>query len=299
MVIFFKFNPIQFRKDKYEINYEKDFAYYNPCRDNFLVGKNEQISFMCYTTEVGMYNVRLKDEKNNTIQIKTSISLANYVIGFSFIVNTVGKYWLEVEFIGTNSPNYTYFSERIIVSDDLQYTRVLKWKKTGTWLGYNLDNVYTLNPAFIFQKRLDISLHKNKTFGVQNIVFNNGWGKHELVDSTPFVYYDLSIGYLQGLNEYTQELIGLLRGMDFLQLDDLKLQITDETEVEFVDTDDMNDRRGMKLLSLSPYKDDYNFNLAYEIRLDPILIPIDNWLLNGGVWDDNGIWVPLGLWNSI
>lgn len=299
MVIFFKFNPIQFRKGKYEVDYEKDFTYYNPCRDNFLVGKNEQISFMCYTTKRGTYNIRLRDEKNNIIQTQTAISLANYVIGFSFIVNTVGNYWLEVEFIGTNSPNYTYFSERIIVTTDLEYTRVLKWKKTGTWLGYNLENVYALNPAFMFQKRLDISLHKNKTFGVKNVVFNNGWGRHELVDSTPFVYYNLDIGYLQGLNEYTQELIGLLRGMDFLQLDDLRLQTTDDTEIEFEDTDDMNDRRGVRLLSLSPSKDDYNFNLAYEVRLDPFVIPINVWFLDGGTWNDNGIWIGVEVWQTI
>ena len=46
MIIFPKFNPIEFRYTHFEENYEKDFTNYNPCRDNFIIGENEKISFV-------------------------------------------------------------------------------------------------------------------------------------------------------------------------------------------------------------------------------------------------------------
>lgn len=298
MIIFPKFNPIEFRYTFYdEQNYEKDFTNYNPCRNNFIIGENEKISFSFYVNsgqyantqifllnEVGVvqsWNINATNGNLYPFEIPMAYGLGVFSIMIQLFDNIEGRILIH--------------SEKIICTDNLQYTRLLSWKKSGNWLGYNLNQLYTNNNSFVFTKRLDISTYKNKSFGVNNIVFQNGWGKCEIVDSYPTQLLNLNIGYIQGLNEYTQELISLLRSMDYLGLDDDILQITEDTEYELIDSDEFDDRKGVLLSNLSPYKNEYNANIFYQPNRESLL---DGgvWILQGGTWNADGIWTNNGVW---
>lgn len=298
MIIFPKFNPIEFRYTFYdEQNYEKDFTNYNPCRNNFIIGENEKISFSFYVNsgqyantqifllnEVGVvqsWNINATNGNLYPFEIPMAYGLGVFSIMIQLFDNIEGRILIH--------------SEKIICTDNLQYTRLLSWKKSGNWLGYNLNQLYTNNNSFVFTKRLDISTYKNKSFGVNNIVFQNGWGKYEIVDSYPTQLLNLNIGYIQGLNEYTQELISLLRSMDYLGLDDDILQITEDTEYELIDSDEFDDRKGVLLSNLSPYKNEYNANIFYQPNRESLL---DGgvWILQGGTWNADGIWTNNGVW---
>lgn len=298
MIIFPKFNPIEFRYTHFEENYEKDFTNYNTCRDNFIIGENEKISFCLFVKSaiMGEFRVYVLDENGTQIDHTTThlVTAGNFYSAEVPMIYGIGKFWIKILWIDNLEGIVNYYSEKIVCTDNLQYTRLLSWKKTGKWLGYNLDGIYrTVN--FVFSKRLDISTYKNKSFGIDNIIFQNGWGKHEIVDSYPTPLLNLHIGYIQGLNEYTQELMSLMRSMDYLALDDDILQITENTEFELVESDEFDDRKGVILSNLSPYKNEYNANLFYQPNRESLL---DGgvWILQGGVWNANGIWMSDGVW---
>lgn len=298
MIIFPKFNPIEFRYTHFEENYEKDFTNYNTCRDNFIIGENEKISFCLFVKSaiMGEFRVYVLDENGTQIDHTTThlVTAGNFYSAEVPMIYGIGKFWIKILWIDNLEGIVNYYSEKIVCTDNLQYTRLLSWKKTGKWLGYNLDGIYrTVN--FVFSKRLDISTYKNKSFGIDNIIFQNGWGKHEIVDSYPTPLLNLHIGYIQGLNEYTQELMSLMRSMDYLALDDDILQITENTEFELVESDEFDDRKGVILSNLSPYKNEYNANLFYQPNRESLL---DGgvWILQGGVWNTNGIWMSDGVW---
>ena len=298
MIIFPKFNPIEFRYTHFEENYEKDFTNYNTCRDNFIIGENEKISFCLFVKSaiMGEFRVYVLDENGTQIDHTTThlVTAGNFYSAEVPMIYGIGKFWIKILWIDNLEGIVNYYSEKIVCTDNLQYTRLLSWKKNGKWLGYNLDGIYrTVN--FVFSKRLDISTYKNKSFGIDNIIFQNGWGKHEIVDSYPTPLLNLHIGYIQGLNEYTQELMSLMRSMDYLALDDDILQITENTEFELVESDEFDDRKGVILSNLSPYKNEYNANLFYQPNRESLL---DGgvWILQGGVWNANGIWMNNGVW---
>ena len=298
MIIFPKFNPIEFRYTHFEENYEKDFTNYNTCRDNFIIGENEKISFCLFVKSaiMGEFRVYVLDENGTQIDHTATriVTAGNFYSAEVPMIYGIGKFWIKILWIDNLEGIVNYYSEKIVCTDNLQYTRLLSWKKTGKWLGYNLDGIYrTVN--FVFSKRLDISTYKNKSFGIDNIIFQNGWGKHEIVDSYPTPLLNLHIGYIQGLNEYTQELMSLMRSMDYLALDDDILQITENTEFELVESDEFDDRKGVILSNLSPYKNEYNANLFYQPNRESLL---DGgvWILQGGVWNANGIWMNNGVW---
>lgn len=298
MIIFPKFNPIEFRYTHFEENYEKDFTNYNTCRDNFIIGENEKISFCLFVKSaiMGEFRVYVLDENGTQIDHTTThlVTAGNFYSAEVPMIYGIGKFWIKILWIDNLEGIVNYYSEKIVCTDNLQYTRLLSWKKTGKWLGYNLDGIYrTVN--FVFSKRLDISTYKNKSFGIDNIIFQNGWGKHEIVDSYPTPLLNLHIGYIQGLNEYTQELMSLMRSMDYLALDDDILQITENTEFELVESDEFDDRKGVILSNLSPYKNEYNANLFYQPNRESLL---DGgvWILQGGVWNANGVWLSNGVW---
>lgn len=298
MIIFPKFNPIEFRYTAYEEYYAKDFTIYNQCRDNFIIGENENISFSYYvrSAQFGVVTISLINELGQILQsAPQNVTVGNlYPFQIPMAYGT-GNFWIVVTFFD-NIEGYTNFvSERIVCTDNLEYTRLLSWKKTGKWLGYNLDQLYTNNNSFVFSKRLDIATYKNKTFSVNNVIFDNGWGRHEIVDTYPISLKTLNIGYIQGLNEYTQELISLMRSMDYFALDDEILQITENTEFELVESDEFDDRKGVILSNLSPYKNEYNANLFYQPAIDS-LIADGVWILQGGVWNANGVWLSNGVW---
>lgn len=298
MIIFPKFNPIEFRYTHFEENYEKDFTNYNTCRDNFIIGENEKISFCLFVKSaiMGEFRVYVLDENGTQIDHTAThlVTAGNFYSAEVPMIYGIGKFWIKILWIDNLEGIVNYYSEKIVCTDNLQYTRLLSWKKNGKWLGYNLDGIYrTVN--FVFSKRLDISTYKNKSFGIDNIIFQNGWGKHEIVDSYPTPLLNLHIGYIQGLNEYTQELMSLMRSMDYLALDDDILQITENTEFELVESDEFDDRKGVILSNLSPYKNEYNANLFYQPNRESLL---DGgvWILQGGVWNANGIWMSDGVW---
>lgn len=298
MIIFPKFNPIEFRYTFYnEQNYEKDFTNYNPCRNNFIIGENEKISFSFYVNSGQYANTQIfLLNEIGVVQSWNINATAGNLYPFEIpMVHGLGVFSIIMQFFDNIEGHILVHSEKIICTDNLQYTRLLSWKKNGKWLGYNLNQLYTNNNSFVFTKRLDISTYKNKTFGIDNIVFQNGWGRHEVVDSYPTQLLSLHIGYIQGLNEYTQELISLLRSMDYLGLDDDILQITENTEYELIDSDEFDDRRGVLLSNLSPYKSEYNSNIFYQPNRESLL---DGgvWILQGGTWNANGIWINNGVW---
>ena len=298
MIIFPKFNPIEFRYTHFEENYEKDFTNYNTCRDNFIIGENEKISFCLFVKSaiMGEFRVYVLDENGTQIDHTATriVTAGNFYSAEVPMIYGIGKFWIKILWIDNLEGIVNYYSEKIVCTDNLQYTRLLSWKKTGKWLGYNLDGIYrTVN--FVFSKRLDISTYKNKSFGIDNIIFQNGWGKHEIVDSYPTPLLNLHIGYIQGLNEYTQELMSLMRSMDYLALDDDILQITENTEFELVESDEFDDRKGVILSNLSPYKNEYNANLFYQ-PIRESLLDGGVWILQGGVWNANGIWMSDGVW---
>ncbi len=298
MIIFPKFNPIEFRYTAYEEYYAKDFTIYNQCRDNFIIGENENISFSYYvrSAQMGVVTISLINELGQILQTAPQNATAGNLYPFQIpMAYGIGNFWIWISFFDNIEGFTTFVSERIVCTDNLEYTRLLSWKKTGNWLGYNLNQLYTNNNSFVFTKRLDISTYKNKSFGVNNIVFQNGWGKHEIVDSYPTQLLNLNIGYIQGLNEYTQELISLLRSMDYLGLDDDILQITEDTEYELIDSDEFDDRKGVLLSNLSPYKNEYNANIFYQPNRESLL---DGgvWILQGGTWNADGIWTNNGVW---
>jgi len=298
MIIFPKFNPIEFRYTHFEENYEKDFTNYNTCRDNFIIGENEKISFCLFVKSaiMGEFRVYVLDENGTQIDHTAThlVTAGNFYSAEVPMIYGIGKFWIKILWIDNLEGIVNYYSEKIVCTDNLQYTRLLSWKKNGKWLGYNLDGIYrTVN--FVFSKRLDISTYKNKSFGIDNIIFQNGWGKHEIVDSYPTPLLNLHIGYIQGLNEYTQELISLLRSMDYLALDDDILQITENTEYELIDSNEFDDRRGVLLSNLSPYKNEYNANLFYQPNRESLLNG-GVWILHSGVWNANGIWMNNGVW---
>lgn len=299
MIIFPKFNPIEFRYTHFEENYEKDFTNYNTCRDNFIIGENEKISFCLFVKSaiMGEFRVYVLDENGTQIDHTAThlVTAGNFYSAEVPMIYGIGKFWIKILWIDNLEGIVNYYSEKIVCTDNLQYTRLLSWKKRGKWLGYNLNQLYTNNNSFVFSKRLDIATYKNKTFGVNNVIFDNGWGRHEIVDSYPTPLLNLHIGYIQGLNEYTQELISLLRSMDYLALDDDILQITENTEYELIDSNEFDDRRGVLLSNLSPYKNEYNANIFYQPNRESLL---DGgvWILQGGVWNANGVWLSNGVW---
>ncbi len=299
MIIFPKFNPIEFRYTHFEENYEKDFTNYNTCRDNFIIGENEKISFCLFVKSaiMGEFRVYVLDENGTQIDHTAThlVTAGNFYSAEVPMIYGIGKFWIKILWIDNLEGIVNYYSEKIVCTDNLQYTRLLSWKKTGKWLGYNLDQLYTNNNSFVFSKRLDIATYKNKTFGVNNVIFDNGWGRHEIVDTYPISLKTLNIGYIQGLNEYTQELMSLMRSMDYFALDDEILQITENTEYELVESTEFDDRKGVILSNLSPYKKEYNANLFYQPAIDS-LIADGVWILQGGVWNANGVWLSDGVW---
>lgn len=297
MIIFPKFNPIEFRYTYHEEYYAKDFTIYNQCRDNFIIGENEKISFSFYVNS-GQYANTFVFLVGDTGILQTIVVNASQGILYPVEIPMAygqGTFFIQIMFFDNIEGRIDVFSEKIICTDNLQYTRLLSWKKTGKWLGYNLDQLYTNNNSFVFSKRLDIATYKNKTFGVNNIIFDNGWGRHEIVDTYPISLKTLNIGYIQGLNEYTQELMSLMRSMDYFALDDEILQITENTEFELVESTEFDDRKGVILSNLSPYKNEYNANLFYQPAIDS-LIADGIWILQGGVWNANGVWLSNGVW---
>ena len=299
MIIFPKFNPIEFRYTFYdEQNYEKDFTNYNPCRNNFIIGENEKISFSFYVNS-GQWNntqIFLLNEIGIIVQSWNINAVVGNLYPFEIpMAYGLGVFSIMIQLFDNIEGRVLIHSEKIICTDNLQYTRLLSWKKTGKWLGYNLDQLYTNNNSFVFSKRLDIATYKNKTFGVNNVIFDNGWGRHEIVDTYPITLKTLNIGYIQGLNEYTQELMSLMRSMDYFALDDEILQITENTEFELVESDEFDDRKGVILSNLSPYKNEYNANLFYQPAIDS-LIADGVWILQGGVWNADGVWLSNGVW---
>lgn len=301
MFHFPKFNPIEFRTQKTPYPTE-DWDIYNKCRNNYIAGVGDLLTFAVYCPiqpSDGKIHVQIQDYNSGTAIQTDAITWVNgrrlYAYN-AFTFAAVGYYIVKVWYTDPLLGTATYWSERIVCSDDLQYTRLLCWKKSGKWLGYQLNDLFALDSSFCFYKRLDISVYKSRTFGVTNNIFDNGWGGFEIVDTYPLTYIDLHIGYIQGLNDYTQEMCHLLRSMDFLSLDGVELQVTPDTAFDFADADEHEDRRGVTLSKLVCWNKDYNMNILYNPPVE--YEPNAPLLLDNGVWNASDYWLGDMIWKT-
>ena len=301
MFYFPRFNPIEFRAQPQPYPTE-DWDIYNPCRSNYICGIGDVLTFAVYCSIAPTDNrihIEIVDiDSGATIQTYSMVYTSGqklYAFN-SYVFSTLGNFRVNVWYTDSVLGTATFYSEKIVCTDDLEYTRLLSWKKSGRWFNFDCDDLYVFDNTFCFYKRLDISCYKSKSFGVTNTLFDNGWGKFAIVDSYPITYLDLHIGYIYGLTDYTQEMCHLLRSMDYIALDGQQLQITDETEFAFEDADDHEDRRGVTLSKLVAYDQYYNIN----VLLNPPVTYTPNQppLLGTGIWLGDEIWYQGIIWKA-